>query len=343
MAQTITVTIIGLGRLGASVGLALQRYNKKGNTPHKFDITGVDERPAMLAEAEKMGAVSKTARNLYSAVHDRDIIVLTQPYAEVRRTNQAIGKDIRAGGVVLDFSPLKMPSIRWAKEYPSDESHMVGLTPVVNPRYLYDGLDDTEHAAADFFDKGSMMMMPSPSCIREAVELAGDFSSLLGATIHFMDPMEHDSLIGATLGLPTLLGVMSFYTLSHNAGWGDLQRLTNPPFGRLTHALFDTHPDDLRDLWLNSRDSLTHQIDDLIQKLYDVRQALAQEDHNTLEAVLTDAADQYSAWINKRHNNKWDDSIQSIPTPSTGETLMTGLMGGALVRRLRGGKDDSSR
>jgi prephenate dehydrogenase len=342
MAQTITVTLIGLGRLGASVGLALQRYNQKDNTPHKFDVVGVEDRPGVLKDAEKLNVVSKTARNLYSAVQDRDIVVLALPYADVRRTYQAMGDGVRAGGVVLDMSPLKLPSIRWAKEHLPAEAHLVGLTPVINPKYLYDGLDDTEHAAADLFDNGSMMLVPSPSCIPEAVELANDFSILLGAKSHFMDPMEHDSLIGATLGLPTLVGVMSFDMLARNRGWGDLQRLTNPPFGRLTHALFDTHPDDLRDLWLNSRDSLTHHIDDLIETLYEARQALARGDQVAVEAVLARASDEYSAWINRRHNNKWDSDDKS-KTPSTGDSMLSGLMGGFLARRLRGDKGDDDK
>jgi prephenate dehydrogenase len=339
MAKTISVTIIGLGRLGASIGLALQRYQRKGNTPHTFEIIGVDERPAVQDEAQKRGAVGKVARSLYSAAQERDIIILALPYADVQRAYQTIGDAVRPGAVVLDLSPLKMPSIQWAKTYLNKDAHLVGLTPVVNPQYLYDGLDDTEHAAEDLFDKGSMMLMPSPSCIREAVELASDFASLLGARVHFMDPMEHDSLMGATLGLPTLLGVMTFYTLSQNAGWGDIQRLTNPPFGRTTHALFDTHPDDLRDLWLNNRDSLVHYLDAMLTQLHDLRQVLAQSNQAALEAVLTHSADAYSTWVNRRYNNTWETDPNKSQIPSPSQTFMTGLMGGALANRLRGDKN----
>ena len=70
------------------------------------------------------------------------------------------------------------------------------------------------------------------------------------------------------------------------------------------------------------------------------RQVLGQEDRHALEAVLTQSADEYSAWINRRHNNKWDDEAKPV-TPSTGESLMSGLMGGALAKRLRGDKDNS--
>lgn len=337
----ISVTVVGLGRIGASVGLALQRYNQRSDARHEFDVIGVDERPSMARDAEKIGAVHKLSRNLYDAVRDRDIIVLAQPYAEVRHTYQGIGRDVRAGGVVMDFSPLKQPSVAWASEYLPDETHMIGMTPIVNPAYLYDGLDETNFARADFFDRGTMMLMPSPFCIREAVELASDFSTLLGMKPHFMDIAEHDSLVAATDSLPGMLGVVAFYMLSQNAGWSDIQRLTNPAFGQLTHHLFDTHPDDLRDLWLNNRESLLHYTDGMIQALESFRSALATNDRGAVEALLSTSADSYSAWVNRRHNNKWDEREVPSEVPSTGQSIMSTLMGGFLANRI-GGKDNKN-
>lgn len=336
----ITVTIIGMGRVGASIGLALKRYNQKPNAQHQFEINAVEDRAAVLKEAESLGAFDRSVRNVYDAVRDRDIVVLALSYAEVKRTYQIMKEGLRPGVVILDTSPLKMPSLKWAAEYLPKEAHLVGITPIVNPQYLFGEPDTTLHAHADFFDKGSMLLMPSATCIREAVELATDFSALLGATVHFMDPAEHDGLVAATEGLPALLGVAAFTMLARNPGWGDIQRLTNPDFGRLTHHLFDTHPDDLRDLWLNNRDSLVHYLDTMLETLQAFRHALAAGDRDALEAGLGEAADSYSAWINRRHNNKWDDSAGQSKGPSAGEMIMSGLMGGYLSKRLRGQKDD---
>ena len=334
----INVAIIGLGRLGASVGLALKRYNKRSDAKHDFDVLGVEDRASVAKDAEKIGAVNKSVRNLYDGVRNRDIIVLALPYADVRRTYQAIGKDIRAGGVVLDMSPVKLPSLGWAKEFLPDEVHMVGVTSIINPIYLFDGLDNTKDAHEDFFDNGNMMLMPSPSCIREAVELASDFSALLGGKPHFMDPAEHDSLFAATSSLPAVLGVLSFYMLARNPGWDDLQRLTNPDFGRVTHHLYDTHPDDLRDIWLHNQDSLLRYTDGMIEALQSFREVLAAKDRVALEALLVESADHYSGWINRRHNNKWDD--RSNPSaPTAGQTIMSSLMGGFLANRVGGGKN----
>jgi prephenate dehydrogenase len=334
----IAITIIGLGRIGASIGLALKRYNARSDVQHQFEITAVEERAAVLKEAE--GAFDKSARNLYDAVRDRDIVVIALPYADVRRTYQVMSDAARAGVVILDTSPLKTPSLKWAAEYLPKEAHMVGITPIVNPKYLFGEPEDTLHAHADYFDNGNMLLMPSATAIREAVELATDFSSLLGATVHFMDAAEHDGLVAATEGLPSLLGVATFSLLAHNPGWGDIQRLINPDFGRLTHHLFDTHPDDLRDTWLTNRASLVNYLDSLIESLSNFRQVIAANDRPAVEAALIEAADDYSAWINRRYNNKWDDENAASKSPSAGDMLMSGLMGGFLSKRLRGQKDD---
>jgi len=204
---------------------------------------------------------------------------------------------------------------------------------------LYEGLDDLEHASADLFDNGGMLLMPAPSAAREAVELASDFASLLGATPHFLDPNEHDGLVAGTEGLPALLGVALFHTLSHNGGWGDAQRLTNPAFGLMTHHLFDTHPDDLRDALLNNRENVGRMLDELMLTLQNFRRTLYTGDRDALEAVLVDAAQEYNGWLNLRVSGKWDE--ESRPQQSSmGEIAMSGMLGGFLAKRLKRGGDD---
>jgi prephenate dehydrogenase len=333
----ISVAIIGLGRIGASIGLALKRYNQKPNAQHKFIITGVEGRPGEFREMEKREAIDKQARNPIEGVRDRDIVVLAPPYADLRALYRTIGEEVRAGGVVLDAAPLKGPSITWAKEFLHDEAHLVGIAPILNAAYLFDGLDDTEHAQADLFDNGHMLLMPSASCVRDAVELATDFARLLGSEVHFVDPLEYDTLVAATDALPALLGVAAFWSLSRSSGWDDMQRFTNPRFGRLTHTLFDTHPDDLRDTWLNNRESLVRYADQLIDVLEQMKAAIRDDDKAAVEAALVSAADDYSAWINRRVSGKWDDDSPGDDMPGASETIMSGLFGGQLAKRLRGG------
>lgn len=337
---TVSIAVLGMGRIGASIGLALKRYNDKKDAQHKFEVVCADLRAGIREDAEKVGVAERVERDLFRAAQGKDIVVLALPYSEMQDAYKAIGPDLRAGAVVLDASPLKQPSLNWATKHLPKEVHMVGITPILNPAYLFDGLDDTLHAKADLFDNGNMLLMPTASSIKDAVELAADFSTLLGSTPHFFDPGEHDSLMALTEGLPALLGFVSFYMMSNRHGWNDAQRLTNPGFGRFTRPLYDTHPDDLRDVWLNNRENMVRGLDETLLALKSFRDVLATSDQAALEAALVEASDSYSGWINRRHNAKWEDGGKDeTKGMSLGNMVMSGLMGGFLSRRFQGGKN----
>ncbi|RMF79816.1 MAG: prephenate dehydrogenase [Chloroflexi bacterium] len=335
----VSIAILGLGRIGASIGLALQRYNNSKDAKNHFTITAADTRPIVVDEAKDLNVAEKIIRKPLDAAREQDIVVIALPYAEVEALYEYIGDDLREGTVIMDMSILKTPSLKWAEKYLPSHAHLVGMTPVINPAYLYDGLEDTQNARADLFDKGNMLLMPSPTCVTDAVELASDFSALLGATPHFLDPAEHDSLIAATEGIPALLGTMTFYILQRGAGWHDAQRLTNSAFGKLTHHLFDTHPDDIRDFFHHNRDNTLRYLDEMINGLTAFRAILAENDKDALEATLIEAADEYKDWVNRRYRARWEDEDRSIKTPTMGE-IMGGAVGGFLTNRFSNKDDD---
>ncbi|MFO7321463.1 MAG: prephenate dehydrogenase [Chloroflexota bacterium] len=337
---TITVGILGLGRLGASVGLALRRYNSRKGAKHEFQTAGVDSSASARAAAEKSGAVERIARTYAEAAANRDIIILALPYSEVASAYREIGLAARPGAVVIDLSPLKSPSLEWADERLPEGVFMVGATPVLNPDYLFDGLDSAEYARADLFDRGAWLLTPGRSTAKEAVELASDFAEILGATPHFMDPLEHDTLSAATEGLPALFGLALFRMLAQANSWEDTQRVTNASFGRATHHLEDTHPDDLRDFLLNNRRNLLPHLDALLATLRELRAVLERGDREALEVALIDAAQTYNAWLARRRSGRWDDRPEQ-PGRSVAGSLMSGLMGEYLSKRLRrDSKDD---
>ncbi len=339
---TISIAVLGLGRLGASTALALKRYSQQKDAQHIFDITCADLRAGVRDDAQKLGLPGKLERDVFKAAAGRDILVLALPYADGEAAYRGLADVLRPGAVVLDMSPLKQPPLAWAQKHLPPQTHLVGITPILNPKYLFDGLEDTAHAQADLFDKGTMLLMPGVTCVPEAVELAADFATVLGAKPHFLDPAEHDSLAALTEGLPALLGVALFAIAARSRGWPDAQRLTNPAFGRLTRPLYDTHPDDLRDDWLDNRANLLIQLDALLETLRALRGVLAANDRPAVEALLSEAADAYSAWITRRVNGRWEDDLNA-PQPPPGGTMLNTLMGGFLARRLTGRKDDDSR
>jgi prephenate dehydrogenase len=333
----LSVAILGLGRLGASVGLALKRYNDQPNVGNHFSIIGNDRIGSVERTAKKMGALDDVAATAREAVRDKDLVVLATPYAESHATLRDIVGDLRAGAVILDFSPLKVPSQAWAGDLLAGKAHLVGATAVVNPVYLWDGLDDTEHAQADYFDNGAVIVAPDAVTNGDAIELVTSFTKVLGADVHYMDPVEHDGLVAGTEGIPALLSVATFRALSSSDGWSEAQRVTNPAFGRVTHRIMDTHPDDIRDMLLNNRENVVRYLDEVLASLQGFREVLAEDDQDAVEAALVSAEEKYQAWLKRRSQGKWDEALEQ--ERPEGGSMLSGMLGGFLSDRLFGGRN----
>jgi prephenate dehydrogenase len=334
----ISVAILGLKRSGASVGLALERYNQNSKkSGHTFLVSGYDTSSDIAKAAQEMGAIKDTQRELEAVTRDKDIVIVALPFGEVEAAYELMSSSLRSGVVVVDMSMLAQSSLKIAEKHLPEDAHVVCVAPMVNPKYLFEGVDDASRASADFFDGGSMMVMPSVSCVKEAVTLAADLSKILGSTPNFYDPAEYEPLIGGTEGLPSLLGVALFYNLSKNDGWADYQRLTNPAFGMMTRHLFDTHPDDLREFWMNSGASFVRHIDELMLSLREFRTLIADGDNDALSGALDTISKEYESWYNRRMHNDWDKGKIEQPSLS-GASLMGNMFGRFSFRR--GGDDE---
>jgi prephenate dehydrogenase len=101
----VQLTIIGLGQIGTSVGLALA-----GKKDLIFRM-GHDKENGNAKLAEKMGALDKTHYNLPASVRDADIVLLSIPFDGIRETLDFIKDDLKEGTVVMDTAPVKGQTI----------------------------------------------------------------------------------------------------------------------------------------------------------------------------------------------------------------------------------------
>lgn len=336
----LSVAILGLDRLGVSIALRLKTYMEKGGQ-HQFTLFGYDNRDDFEKPARKLKIFEKIERKPFQAVQGADLVVMNLPYEDVKIGYEVISTDLRDGVVILDTSPIKQPSIDWANKYLTEEHHVIGFTPIVNSEYMFEHNHSVENASDDYFHDSTIFLTPSVSSIKEAVDLAVNFSAILGGKPHFLDPAEHDSLTTLTEEVPQLLSIVSYYTLMKHNAWQDAQRLTNPAFNVLTRYLFTHHPDGLRDEWTENSDNLLRVIDDLMLTLREIRGRVAEKDKAGIEAFLIEASDDYQVWINKRHNNDWEDD--SKPKVRIENTIAGNLLGGSIAKRLFGNDDDKDK
>ena len=80
------ITIIGLGLIGTSIGLALKRANLPG-----VEIVGTDKEPKHRSVAKRRGAVDQAESNLLNSVKGARLVIIAVPVVAIREVMELIG------------------------------------------------------------------------------------------------------------------------------------------------------------------------------------------------------------------------------------------------------------
>ncbi|HEX9027550.1 MAG TPA: prephenate dehydrogenase/arogenate dehydrogenase family protein, partial [Anaerolineales bacterium] len=257
--MAVNMTIIGLGQIGTSIGLALASQGEL------VKRVGHDKDPHLMKQAEKLGAVDKSVSNLPASVRDADLVILSLPVDQVRETMAIIAPDLRDSAVVMDTAPVKEVVAAWAKELLPPGRFYVGLTPVLNPAYLQEHESGQEAAHADLFKGGLMAIVVPPSTASEAIKLAADLARLLGCAPLFADPLEVDSLMAATHILPQLMSAALLNITVDQPGWREGRKLAGRAYAEVTGpVVLLGEPEALASSALLSQEHAVRLIDGLI-------------------------------------------------------------------------------
>lgn len=319
--MTVQITLVGLGQVGASAGLALAEHK------NLLRRVGHDRDPGVAKQAQKMDAVDEVKFNLPAAVREARIVLLSLPVHELRSTLETIAQDLPSGAVVMDTAPVKEPVSKWAQEILPEGRYYVGLVPAINPQYLHRNETGVGAAAADLFKDGLISLNASPGTPAEAVKLASDLIHLLGAMPLYGDMFETDGLMTGTHLVPQLMAVALLNAVVDQPGWNDARKLAGGPFAKLTSAA--AHQDGfeaLAEAALLNQKNVTRVLDDVIGRLSDLRQAIAGGDQEGLSGNIEQALAGRERWLAERLSAKWleGEKPDLSEFPSVWERMLVG-------------------
>jgi prephenate dehydrogenase len=287
-----SVTIVGLDRIGGSIGLAI-RARDVGLT-----VIGHDAERSNGKKALEMGAVDEMNRNLINAVAAADILILNLPITELEGTLRAIGADVQEHTLIMDLADLKSPGMAWSEQY-LEQGHYVGATPVVASDALTDGRTGIEAARKDLFEGSLFCIMASPSVESMAIETAKNFGGVLGAAPYFLGTQEYDSLMQGVGTMPGLVAVATFLAVTQSTAWRDMLRFSGLPFSLSTTPLEKA---DLASLALYDREASLRWLDAVLAELQAVRRWVAEGDEERLSLILDDLTLKREKWIAARRD-----------------------------------------
>ncbi|MDQ3327258.1 MAG: prephenate dehydrogenase [Chloroflexota bacterium] len=319
------ISVIGLGPVGASIGLALKRWiaapEASGGRRREIEVVGFDFDTGVQKAAVRLEAVDRTPWNLRQAVRDASLVVLTVSATEERRALEELAPLLAQGTVVTDTAAHKQQSLALASEVLSEHVSFVGGHPVLP-------IDHTREPSVDLFAGVTYSLFPHPRAEQSATELVVGFVHAIGATPYFPDPAEHDAQVAATTMLPALAAVALMHTASSGPGWRDLSGMATSDLAELTR-LASTPPEELAGMVAFSPDEAVRWLDSLIGRLGELRDMARRDDPEAAERLLRFFSDAHNA---REHWLRPAAPHEDAPRPSL-DTHVNRLFLGGLRRK----------
>ncbi len=327
------VTLLGVGQIGASIGLGLKVEHGK-----KYRIVGYDPDQDIHQRAEKIGAVDSAIWNLDTAVRDADVVIISLPVNRAYEVMENIAPYLRDDVTVTDTCTTKRSILHWASELLPSHASFVGGHPLVKADAT--GRDEP---SPYLFTQAPYAIIPHPrsrqSAIRDVQEICND----LGARALFMDPDEHDSFSAAVAGVPAFVAAAALNAAADSPSWHEISKFVGKDFVSMSQPMAND-PAWINGMASTNRDMLIYWIDQINLKLSTIKTMLeSEEDVADPEGDLADIL--VNAWENRL---RLDLGIQPAPPtslqapekmPSSGEATASMLMGGFIMKAFRGNKD----
>jgi prephenate dehydrogenase len=317
------ITIIGLGQIGSSIGLALKAHNVDAH------LVGHDKDPQAAKDSQKAGAVDDVKYNLPASIYEANIVILALPLDAIRETLEIIAPDLQEGTLLLDTAPAKATVAGWAKQLLPSGRFYVGLTPAINPAYLHGTESGVRAAHADLFDKGLMAVNALPGTPSNVFELAMELVQLLGASPLLMDITEADGVFSAVHTLPELVAAALLDTTVDKPGWQEARKLAGRPFATVTSGVGNQDSTaSLVQSAMENRENVVRLLNAYITSLINLRDDIDASNREAITERLENALKGRDRWIHGRIAGEWlKGEREQFNSPSFGERMSQMFLG----------------
>lgn len=324
------VTIVGLGLIGASIGLGLQKWSTNdGQRKAVLEISGFDVAIEHQNYAKKIKAVDRTEWNLGDAMEDADVIIIATPVNAIREVMEIVADRAPQTAIVTDTGSTKSKVMEWADEILPDTMNFIGGHPMAGKAVSIEGAD------ANLFNGAIWCVAPSVNATDESVQTVLGIVSALEAEPRFIDPHEHDGFVAAVSHLPFMLSIALARSVADDNSWKELLQLSSSGFQDMSR-LAGADPQMHRDICATNGDNIVRWIDSTVDHLTHMRDLIAdgsEESMNQLLEEMEHAQHARAQWITTERDGRMVQEPESeIANTSVGEQMQQMLFG-SLFRR----------
>lgn len=279
------ITIVGVGLLGGSLGLAARKRRLAK------EIAGYVRRAASIAECKRFRAVNVATRDLLAAVAGADLIILCTPLAQMRSLVRQMRPALKRGAIVTDVGSVKAGVVRELESLVRKAgAHFIGSHPMA-------GAEKTgvSAARADLFNNAVCVVTPTRNSNPSALRTVEKFWKDIGGRVLRLPPEIHDALVSRTSHLPHIAAAALANLVLDPAHPKQQPALCANGF-RDTTRIASGSPEMWRDIALANRKNLVRELDVFVAGLKKFQRALKGGDERRIQKFLEQAKQRRDSW-----------------------------------------------
>jgi prephenate dehydrogenase len=282
------ITIIGVGLLGGSIGLAVKRRRLA------HEVAGFVRRRASLKDCEKAGAMDYATTDLPAAVSNADLVILCTPLSQMRPRVIGMLPALKRGAIVTDVGSVKAGVVRELESLVQKAgAHFVGSHPMA-------GAEKTgvRAARADLFTNAVCVLTPTKRTAPAAIRKVEEFWKSLGARTLRLAPEQHDALVSRSSHLPHIAAA-ALVNLVLAPARPEFQSTLCANGFRDTTRIAAGSPEMWRDIALANRKNLSRAVDAFISELQKFQRVLKRSDAKAISKYFETAKARRDNWCAK--------------------------------------------
>ena len=214
------VTIVGVGLIGGSLGLALRKARLARR------VVGVGRRQASLEAARRRQAADETTLDAAAGARGSDLVVLATPVGRFHDRLLEMAPVLRPGAVVIDVGSTKAQVVADLEPLVPEGRTFLGCHPVAGSEQR-----GVEAARADLFQGNLCILTPTPRTPPDVLERVTATWTGVGMTVRLLSPADHDRLLAEVSHLVHVAAAALVTAISAEAeplvgpGWVDTTRV----------------------------------------------------------------------------------------------------------------------
>ena len=290
--QIQNLLLVGAGLIGGSLTLALKNAGVVQN------VTGIGRRVEVMQHAVELGLIDRFVQpntpEYAAAVASADVIVLAMPVGQTQTVLRDLLSHLAPHTLITDAGSTKQSVYDDARAVLGERIHQFVLAHPIAGREV----NGPQAALADLYVNKKIMVCPLPQPAHNTPEQITTVVAMWQATgglVYQMDLQAHDAIFAAVSHVPHVLAYALMNHVADSNLSDDKFAMAGAGFRDFTR-IAAASPEMWRDVCLNNREAILHDLDVYLAHVQQLRDKIAASDGDEILSEFTRASEKRLAW-----------------------------------------------